>query len=138
MLCSGKIYTELVASEAREEDDASAIARVELLYPFPEEDVRAVLEGYPNLQEIVWVQEEPKNMGAWTYMEPRLRELTGEEIPITYVGKPARPSPAQGSARFHREEHARIVRAAFESVSGDLEEAEAAAQGSQARAPGPS
>ncbi len=77
-------------------------------------------------------------MGAWTYMEPRLRELTGGEMPITYIGKPARPSPAQGSARFHREEHAGIVRAAFESVSGDLEEAEAAAQGTQARAPGPS
>jgi 2-oxoglutarate dehydrogenase E1 component len=59
-------------------------------------------------------------------------------MPITYVGKPARPSPAQGSARFHKEEHAGIVQAAFGSGDGDLEEAEAAAQGTQARAPGPS
>jgi 2-oxoglutarate dehydrogenase E1 component len=122
MLCSGKIYTELVASEAREEDDVSAIARVELLYPFPEEDVRAVLEGYPNLQEIVWVQEEPQNMGAWTYMEPRLRELVDEQLPIRYVGKPARPSPAQGSAAFHKREHAGIVRAAFRQAE-ETEEA---------------
>jgi 2-oxoglutarate dehydrogenase E1 component len=138
ILCSGKIYTELVGSDYREEATDTAVGRIELLYPFPGERVRELVEGYPNVREILWVQEEPKNMGAWTYMEPRLRELTGEEIPITYVGKPARPSPAQGSARFHREEHAGIVRAAFESVSGDLEEAEAAAQGSQARAPGPS
>ena len=120
MLCSGKIYTELVASEAREEDDTTAIARVELLYPFPEEDIRALLEGYPNLQEIVWTQEEPENMGAWTYMEPRLRELVDEQLPIRYVGNPARPSPAQGSAAFHKREHASIVRAAFK----DAEETE--------------
>ena len=114
------------------------MARLELLYPFPEEQVREVLEGYPNLREIVWVQEEPKNMGAWTFVEPRLRELLDDELPVRYVGKPARPSPAQGSASFHKEEHAGIVRSAFESVDGDLEGAEAAAQMSQSRAPGPS
>jgi 2-oxoglutarate dehydrogenase E1 component len=138
ILCSGKIYTEILSSDAREEAVDTAVARVELLYPFPEERVREVIEGYPNLQEIIWVQEEPKNMGAWTFVEPRLRQLTDEELPIQYVGKPARPSPAQGSARFHKEEHAGIVQAAFESVRGDLGEAEAAAQGTQSRAPGPS
>jgi 2-oxoglutarate dehydrogenase E1 component len=138
ILCSGKIYTELVGSDHREEAVDTAVARIELLYPFPEERVREVIEGYPNVREILWVQEEPKNMGAWTFMEPRLEEMTGGEVPIHYVGKPARPSPAQGSARFHKEEHAEIVRAAFEHVDGDIEEAEAAAQGTQARAPGPS
>jgi 2-oxoglutarate dehydrogenase E1 component len=113
ILCSGKIYTELVASEAREEDDVTAVARIELLYPFPEEEVKAVLSGYPNVQEIVWVQEEPQNMGAWTFVEPRLRELVDGELPVRYVGKPARPSPAQGSAWFHKGEHARMVREAF-------------------------
>jgi 2-oxoglutarate dehydrogenase E1 component len=116
----------------------TAVGRIELLYPFPEEQVREMIEGYKELREILWVQEEPKNMGAWTFIEPRLREVIGEEMPIHYVGKPARPSPAQGSARFHREEHAGIVQEAFESVEGGLEEAEAAAQGTQARAPGPS
>ena len=138
ILCSGKIYTELVGSDYREEAAETAVGRIELLYPFPEERVREMVEGYPNLREMLWVQEEPKNMGAWTFVEPRLRALTGDEVPITYVGKPARPSPAQGSARFHKEEHAGIVQAAFGRAEEDLEEAEAAAQGTQARAPGPS
>jgi len=138
ILCSGKIYTELVGSDYREEAVETAIGRIELLYPFPAERVREIIEGYPNLREILWVQEEPKNMGAWTFMEPRLRELTDGELPIRYIGKPARPSPAQGSARFHKQEHSGIVQAAFGSGDRDLEEAEAAAQGTQARAPGPS
>jgi 2-oxoglutarate dehydrogenase E1 component len=138
ILCSGKIYSELVDSDFREQAVDTAVGRIELLYPFPEEQVRELIEGYKELREILWVQEEPKNMGAWTFVRPRLEEITDGEVQITYIGKPARPSPAQGSARFHREEHAGIVRAAFESVSGDLEEAEAAAQGTQARAPGPS
>jgi 2-oxoglutarate dehydrogenase E1 component len=138
ILCSGKIYTEILSSDSREEAVDTAVARIELLYPFPEERVREVIEGYPNLQEILWVQEEPKNMGAWTFVEPRLGEITDGEVPTRYVGKPARPSPAQGSARFHKEEHASIVQTAFESVRGDLEEAEAAAQGTQSRAPGQS
>jgi 2-oxoglutarate dehydrogenase E1 component len=139
ILCSGKIYTELVGSDYREEALDTAIGRIELLYPFPAERVREAIEGYPNLREILWVQEEPKNMGAWTFIEPRLREMTDGELPITYIGKPGRPSPAQGSARFHKEEHAGIVRAAFGNVEEeDLEEAKAAAQGTQASAPGPS
>jgi len=92
------------------------------LYPFPEEQVREVVEGYPNLRELVWVQEEPKNMGAWTFVEPRLREMLNDETPVRYVGKPTRPSPAQGSQGFHRREHAAIVRAAFR----DAEETEEA------------
>ena len=122
ILCTGKIYTELVGSEAREEDAATAVARIELLYPFPEEDVEAVLSGYQNLREIVWVQEEPKNMGAWTYMEPHLRALANGELTVRYVGKPARPSPAQGSKKFHDREHAAMIRAAFK----DAEESEEA------------
>jgi 2-oxoglutarate dehydrogenase E1 component len=138
ILCSGKIYTELVGSDSREAAVDTAVARIELLYPFPEDRVREMIEGYPNLRQVLWVQEEPKNMGAWTFVEPRLNGMNDGEVPIRYVGKPARPSPAQGSARFHKEEHADIIRAAFESVEGNLEEAEAAAQGTQSRAPGPS
>jgi 2-oxoglutarate dehydrogenase E1 component len=134
ILCTGKIYTELTESDLREEAEDTAVSRIELLYPFPEDRIREMIEGYPNLREILWVQEEPQNMGAWTFMEPRLRELTGNEPPIFYIGKPARPSPAQGSARFHKEEHTAIVRAAFDSVedsSGDR----AAVRATQERAP---
>ena len=119
VLCSGKIYTDLVSSEAREEDtEVTAVVRIELLYPFPEEELKAILDSYPNLKGIVWVQEEPKNMGAWTFIEPHLRELVGGEMPVGYVGKPRRPSPAQGSAAFHKKEQAAIVRAAFKDVEG--------------------
>jgi len=124
ILCSGKIYTELVGSEYREEATDTAIARIELLYPFPEGQIREVLEGYDALREIIWVQEEPKNMGAWSFVEPRLREIVGDDLPVNYVGKPARPSPAQGSAKFHKQEHAEIVRSAFASVDQDLNDEE--------------
>jgi 2-oxoglutarate dehydrogenase E1 component len=134
VLCTGKIYSELAASEAREEDEVTAVARVELLYPFPEEDVKAVIAGYPNLQEILWLQEEPKNMGAWTFMEPRLRELVDRELPIRYVGKPARSSPAQGSATFHKSEHAQIVRDAFKGADDETEK-ESAPEDIQEKAP---
>jgi 2-oxoglutarate dehydrogenase E1 component len=135
ILCSGKIYTELAAGDEREKAEDTALARIELLYPFPEERVREVIEGYPNLREILWVQEEPKNMGAWWFVEPRLREMVDDEMPIHYVGKPARPSPAQGSARFHKEEHARIVLDAFDNADRDQGEAEEAVQSAQGRAP---
>jgi 2-oxoglutarate dehydrogenase E1 component len=122
ILCSGKVYTELVGSEYREEATDTAVARIELLYPFPEEQVREVVEGYEGLREVIWVQEEPQNMGAWTFVEPRLREILGDDLPIRYVGKPGRPSPAQGSAKFHKQEHAGIVESAFASVEKDLDE----------------
>ena len=110
------------------------VGRIELLYPFPENYVREMIEGYPNLEQIVWVQEEPKNMGAWMFIEVRLRELTSEGLPVLYVGKPARPSPAQGSAKFHAQEHADLVRRAF----GGAEVSEvdkAAVQETQERTP---
>lgn len=138
ILCSGKIYTELAGSDYREEAEEVAIARVELLYPFPEGQIREVIAGYPNLRELVWVQEEPKNMGAWFFMEPRLREITGGELPIRYIGKPARPSPAQGSVSFHRKEHAQIVREAFRRDAKGREKAEAGIQAVRSRTGGTS
>lgn len=137
ILCSGKIYTELAASEYRDQAEDTAIARVELLYPFPEEEVEEVIDSYPNLREILWVQEEPRNMGAWTFAEARLREIINEELPVLYVGKPARPSPAQGSARFHKQEHAEIIQRAFESVSDDAGEGREMAEATRAEAPAP-
>ena len=136
ILCSGKFFTELAGSEYREEAVDTAIARIELLYPFPEDKIKELLDGYPNLREVLWVQEEPQNMGAWTFVEPRLRGLAGG-LPILYVGKQARPSPAQGSAKFHKQEHAGIVRDAFENVGQDLD-AEEAVEEAQVRASAPS
>jgi 2-oxoglutarate dehydrogenase E1 component len=116
LLCSGKIYTDLVAGDHRHRAPSVALARVEELYPFPAHDLRAQLALYPALQEIVWVQEEPKNMGAWSFAEPRLRGLVDGALPVRYEGRPYRASPAEGYADKHAAEQTRIVRAAWEGA----------------------
>jgi 2-oxoglutarate dehydrogenase E1 component len=92
------------------------------LHPFPVEQLQEVLEGYGNLSEVVWLQEEPKNMGAWHYIAPRIRELLDtirpvNSVPLTYVGRPERASPAEGSSDDHAEEQSRIV---SEAISRQL------------------
>ena len=122
-LCSGKIFVDLVGSEHREAEDV-AIIRVEELYPFPAAELRDVLGRYPNAAEIVWVQEEPQNMGAWGFIAPHLRELTDDGLPVSYIGRLPEASPAEGSSDDHNEEQARIVAQTFE-VARVLEEAAA-------------
>lgn len=116
LLCSGKVYTDLVAGDHKKDAPNVALARVEELYPFPSDALHAQLESFPALQEIVWVQEEPRNMGAWTYMQPRLDELAGDGLVVRYEGRPNRASPAEGYADKHAAEQARIVRAAWEGA----------------------
>jgi len=113
IFCSGKVAIDLESSDARAESEQVAIARVEQLAPFQNTALRGVIETYPNLNELVWLQEEPRNMGAWSYVEPRLRELVGNDLPIRYIGRPERASPAEGSAAQHASEQAAIVAAAF-------------------------
>ena len=115
VLCSGKLGVELDSSAAREAADV-AVARLELLAPFPADELSRVLARYPNLEEIVWAQEEPRNMGAWAYVAPRLRELLDTEerpLPVRYVGRPNRASPAEGSLDRHGVEQGRIVATAL-------------------------
>ncbi|WP_420129982.1 2-oxoglutarate dehydrogenase E1 component [Longimicrobium sp.] len=119
LLCSGKVYVDLVGSSddqrkeraAVEGIDRVAIARVEELYPFPVEEIAALAATYPNLREIVWVQEEPRNMGAWTYVAPRLVDAL--DVPVRYVGRADRASPAEGYQHRHQQEQNRIVFAAL-------------------------
>ena len=120
ILCSGKIFTELVAGRGDAKESGappSAIVRLEELYPFPEEELRGVLQGYPGLQEVVWAQEEPENMGAWAFVAPRLRDLLGTKLPLRYAGRPERASPAEGSHQWHAREQRRIVREALGIVA---------------------
>jgi 2-oxoglutarate dehydrogenase E1 component len=120
VLCSGKLGVELDSSPTRAEAIATAVARVELLAPFPADALAGVISRYPRLKEIIWAQEEPRNMGAWTYMEPRLRDLLSameRSLPVLYVGRPERASPAEGSPERHAAEQARITRTA---LSGDV------------------
>lgn len=115
VLCSGKVAIDLEASPLRAEARNVAIARVEQLAPFPRIALGKTLARYPNLREIIWLQEEPRNMGAWTFMEPKLREI-GKGLPVSYIGRPERASPAEGLADLHAIEQKRIVSAAFENV----------------------
>ena len=97
MFCSGKVYVDLVSAEQRQADRQMAICRIEQLYPFPSTSLAAVLEGYPTSQDVVWLQEEPLNMGAWDFFRPLLEELLDGRLPVRYVGRPRSASPSEGS-----------------------------------------
>ena len=115
VLCSGKVYYDVVGGDARQQADDVAVVRIEELHPFPSAELGRVLAAYPALSEIIWLQEEPRNMGAWGDVAPYVRELAGDTS-VTYVGRPERASPAEGLADAHSEEQARIVAAAFSAT----------------------
>jgi 2-oxoglutarate dehydrogenase E1 component len=104
--CTGKVYYDLTAKPHAAD---TVVVRVEELYPWPHADVSRLLDLYPKVKEVSWVQEEPKNMGAWTYVAPRLRGSVGNAIAIRYIGRPVRASPAEGYTESHSREQARIV-----------------------------
>ncbi|MFN8164200.1 MAG: multifunctional oxoglutarate decarboxylase/oxoglutarate dehydrogenase thiamine pyrophosphate-binding subunit/dihydrolipoyllysine-residue succinyltransferase subunit [Solirubrobacterales bacterium] len=109
VLCTGKVYYDIDASDRRAASETVAIARVELLYPFAKEQLDAVIASYPNLKEIAWVQEEPRNMGAWKVMSRRMPEVLPEGVEFKYIGRPGRASPGEGYSGVHSLEQERIV-----------------------------
>lgn len=113
LLCSGKVYYDLTGSEEWESALAVDLARVEMLYPFPREELAGLIGRYTALEEIVWVQEEPENMGAWRTTAPQLRAVAGDRIQVRFVGRPASASPAEGYAAAHTAAQARIVEQAL-------------------------
>jgi 2-oxoglutarate dehydrogenase E1 component len=113
VFCTGKVYYELVA--AGDHPANVALIRIEELAPWPREIVDLV-DQYPNVDEVVWAQEEPKNMGAWTYVQPRLRASIGTVTTLRYVGRQERASPAEGYKSSHDLEQARIIRDALTYV----------------------
>ena len=113
LLCSGKVYYDLIASPLRTERPRVAVGRMELLYPFPALPLADVLGRYPGLQEIIWVQEEPSNMGARKFVIPLIRDLAPTAVDVRDVSRPERSSPAEGYPAAHQAEQARIVREAF-------------------------
>jgi 2-oxoglutarate dehydrogenase E1 component len=100
-LCSGKVAVDLMTSERREAASSVAIVRVEQLYPLPIGEIGDIASHYPGLREVVWVQEEPENMGAWDFVRPHLRELLQGRLPLKAVARPRASSPAEGSAARH-------------------------------------
>ncbi len=107
--CSGKVYYDLQAEREKRKAKNIALVRLEQLYPFPDDQIARVMEQYPNASEMRWVQEEPKNMGAWSFLEPLFREKLPPRLAPVYVGRPAAASPATGSHRVHKEQQEALV-----------------------------
>jgi 2-oxoglutarate dehydrogenase E1 component len=108
--CTGKIYWELMAQP---QNPNVAVVRIEELYPWPHADMERVVDAYPNVEQVAWVQEEPKNQGAWSYVAPLLRVSAGTALEVPYIGRPDRASPAEGYKSDHDAEQSRIVSAAL-------------------------
>ena len=113
VFCTGKIYYDLLDKRKRDGGEGVALVRVEELYPWPHDEVARIVDSYPAIEDVVWVQEEPKNMGAWSFVWPRLRVSTGNAITVRYIGRAERASPAEGYAEPHKLEQERIVSDAF-------------------------
>jgi 2-oxoglutarate dehydrogenase E1 component len=140
VLCSGKIYVDLVsaasaailpasakegrlprpdgvsgeagaASAGRRQD--VALCRVEQLYPLPQEALQSVLESYPALEEVVWAQEEPENMGAWEFMRPHLEDLISARRRLSHIARPRNSSPAEGSSARHAVNQEMLIKQAY-------------------------
>ncbi|UGS34089.1 multifunctional oxoglutarate decarboxylase/oxoglutarate dehydrogenase thiamine pyrophosphate-binding subunit/dihydrolipoyllysine-residue succinyltransferase subunit [Capillimicrobium parvum] len=114
VLCTGKIYYDIVGHPDRADNQRVAVGRVELLYPFPEGQIRELIGRYPNLEEIVWVQEEPRNMGARAHMFPRLMQILEDHLHFGFIGRPERASPGEGYPAAHVEEQSRIIATALD------------------------
>jgi 2-oxoglutarate dehydrogenase E1 component len=114
-LCSGKVAVDLLTSERRKDNPHVAVVRVEQLYPFPSDTLREVIEQYPKLREVCWVQEEPENMGAWEFARPLLETLVDGRYPLRYIGRSRNSSPSEGSSTWHAANQRAIVDQVFEA-----------------------
>ncbi|MEM7294684.1 MAG: 2-oxoglutarate dehydrogenase E1 component, partial [Pseudomonadota bacterium] len=115
LVCSGKVYFDLLEARREHQLDNIAILRLEQLYPFPRDELVALIEAYPNARELVWVQEEPRNQGAWSLLLSK-RHLGGcfpDEKPLLCVARPYSASPATGFAAIHREQQRMLVEQAL-------------------------
>ncbi|MGH3019938.1 MAG: multifunctional oxoglutarate decarboxylase/oxoglutarate dehydrogenase thiamine pyrophosphate-binding subunit/dihydrolipoyllysine-residue succinyltransferase subunit, partial [Gaiellaceae bacterium] len=113
VICSGKVYYDIVGHEAHTEAEGVAVARLEQLYPFPVAAYDELLSRYPSVTEVVWTQEEPQNMGAWRAIRHRLEEGLPAEVDLRYIGRPWRASPSEGYPTAHVLEQDRIAREAL-------------------------
>ncbi|MGB8647080.1 MAG: 2-oxoglutarate dehydrogenase E1 component [Anaerolineae bacterium] len=115
ILCSGKVYVDLTASEQHKEAAGLAVVRVEQLYPFPVEELSEILNAYPRLKQVIWLQEEPENMGAWPFVQSRLAELIAGRWPLRSIGRPPNSSPAEGSTTWHNINQKQLIARVYES-----------------------
>jgi 2-oxoglutarate dehydrogenase complex dehydrogenase (E1) component-like enzyme len=109
VLCSGKVYYDLMDAREKAGEKRVAVVRLEQFYPFPLVGLRETLARYSNAKELAWVQEEPRNMGGWTFVQPRLEDLLSANQRPKYIGRTASASPATGSYSIHQKEQAQIL-----------------------------
>ncbi|MGH8430869.1 MAG: 2-oxoglutarate dehydrogenase E1 component, partial [Solimonas sp.] len=117
ILCSGKVFVDADSSERRARASGVALCRVEQLYPFPAETLRGVVAGYPALRDVVWLQEEPENMGAWEFARPLLEDILNGRYPLRYVGRARSSSPSEGSAAWHHINQKALIEQAFDRTT---------------------
>lgn len=118
IMCSGKVYYDLVKQRTEKKLDDVAIIRLEQLYPFPHKALTAELKKYPKLEEIVWCQDEPQNQGAWFFVQHNILENMSDGMKLGYAGRPASASPACGYAHLHQEQQKSLLNAAFAKLKG--------------------
>jgi 2-oxoglutarate dehydrogenase E1 component len=114
VLCSGKVFYDIVGHQRRPEARHVAVGRIEMLYPFPKGQLIDLIRTYPRLAEVVWVQEEPSNFGARKWVVPQGAEVLPEGVAIRHISRPERSSPAEGYPAAHKQEQERIVTEALE------------------------
>ncbi|MDQ3877961.1 MAG: thiamine pyrophosphate-dependent enzyme, partial [Actinomycetota bacterium] len=114
-LCTGKIAYALL-EERKKRDVPVAVVRIEQLYPFPLEQLQEIFERYPLADEVRWVQEEPENMGAWSFVQARLHGNLREGVMLSHASRAESASPASGSTRIHEQEQAQLIEAAFDGL----------------------
>ncbi len=113
--CSGKVAVDLLTSDRRKDNPNVAVVRIEQLYPFPAEAIKEVVDRYPKLREVCWVQEEPENMGAWEFARPELEAIVAGRHPLRYIGRSRNSSPSEGSSSWHAANQRAIVDQVFEA-----------------------
>ncbi|MCX7254758.1 MAG: 2-oxoglutarate dehydrogenase E1 component [Burkholderiales bacterium] len=118
IMCSGKVYYDLVKARETKKSKDTAIIRVEQLYPFPHKSFAAELKKYPNVTELVWCQDEPQNQGAWFFIQHNILENMHDGQKLGYAGRPPSASPACGYAHLHQEQQKALVDAAFAKLKG--------------------
>jgi 2-oxoglutarate dehydrogenase complex dehydrogenase (E1) component-like enzyme len=114
VLCSGKVYYDLLAQKDRRKITQVAILRLEQFYPYPDSALAGLLNVYERAEDLVWVQEEPLNTGAWNFIRPLLANMLRPGMKLTRIGRPESSSPSTGSLKTHRQQQAELVRSAFE------------------------
>jgi 2-oxoglutarate dehydrogenase E1 component len=118
IVCSGKVYYELIAARAERKADDVAVIRIEQLYPFPHKALVAELKKYPNAADVIWCQDEPQNQGAWFYAQHHLLENMNDGQKLGYAGRPASASPAVGYYAKHIEQQKALIDTAFAKLKG--------------------